>query len=80
MADRLAEGATPLKVLYDHGSASLVPMPTVSLATIRALVVAAHAAGMLVFAHVTTAAAAIDVVNQGVDILAHVPFEPLSPT
>ncbi|MGO1516812.1 MAG: amidohydrolase family protein [Arthrobacter sp.] len=80
VADRLAEGATHLKVLYDDGSTSPVPMPSLDLGTVRALVEAAHAAEIIVIAHVMTAAAAVDVVNQGVDVLAHVPFELLNPT
>lgn len=78
VADRLGEGATHLKILYDDGSTSPIPMPSLDLDTVRALTEAAHAAGMLVVAHVTAAAAAVDVVDQGVDVLAHVPFEPLS--
>lgn len=80
VADRKAEGSTHLKVLYDDGSTSPMPMPSLDLATVRALVVAAHEAGMLVVAHVTSAAAAVHVVEQGVDVLAHAPFEELNST
>lgn len=78
VADRVSEGATHLKILYDDGSTSPVPMPSLDLVTVRRLVEAAHARGLVVVAHVMTAGAAIDVVAQGVDVLAHVPFDLLS--
>lgn len=78
VADRRGEGATHLKVFYDDGSTAPMRMPSLDLPTVAALVRAAHTGGMLVVAHVTSAAAAVDVVAQGVDVLAHVPFEPLS--
>ena len=80
VADRKAEGSTHLKVLYDDGSTTPMPMPSLDLATVRSLVIAAHEAGMLVVAHVTSAAAAAQVVEQGVDVLAHSPFEALNDT
>ncbi|WP_410597618.1 amidohydrolase family protein [Amycolatopsis sp. lyj-23] len=79
VADRLAEGATHLKVLYDDGSSGgPMPLPSLDVPTIAALTEAAHAAGLLVAAHVSTARAAVDLLPTGVDVLAHIPFDALS--
>ncbi|WP_245617449.1 amidohydrolase family protein [Amycolatopsis taiwanensis] len=79
VADRLAEGAHHLKVLYDDGAGGgPMRMPSLDVPTVAALVDAAHQAGLLVVAHVTTASAAIDLLPTGVDVLAHVPFDPLA--
>ncbi|HEY3467401.1 MAG TPA: amidohydrolase family protein [Amycolatopsis sp.] len=78
VADRVAEGARHLKVLYDDGGPLRVP--SLDVPTVAALVSAAHGAGLLAVAHVTTAAAAVDLLPTGVDVLAHVPFDPLTAT
>ncbi|WP_081911129.1 amidohydrolase family protein [Amycolatopsis vancoresmycina] len=78
VADRIAEGATHLKVLYDDGTGGPMPMPSLDVPTIAALAEAAHAAGLLVAAHVSTARGAVDLLATGVDVLAHVPFDALS--
>ncbi|WP_410574682.1 amidohydrolase family protein [Amycolatopsis sp. cmx-4-61] len=79
VADRVAEGAAHLKVLYDDGSGGgPMPMPSLDVPTIAALTEAAHAAGLVVAAHVSTARAAVDLLPTGVDVLAHVPFDALS--
>ncbi|MGW0249054.1 HEAT repeat domain-containing protein [Nocardia goodfellowii] len=77
VAARVAEGATHLKVIYDDGSGSMLALPTLDEATIRALVLSAHDAGLPVVAHVATAEAAVVVARCGVDALAHVPFVPM---
>ena len=77
VADRRAEGASYLKVLYEGGRNIEWPMPALDLATIEALVAAAHRAGLLVAAHVHRAADAVDLVRRGVDVLAHVPTDDL---
>ena len=79
VADRLAEGATHIKVLYEDGSTSPHATPTLSLNAIRALVHAAHEANLIVVAHATTSKAAIQVIRCGVDVLAHAPFDELAP-
>ncbi|MEV4050563.1 amidohydrolase family protein [Amycolatopsis sp. NPDC049688] len=79
VAGRLAEGATHLKVLYDDGTGGPMPMPSPDVPTIAALTEAAHAAGVVVAAHVSTARAAMDLLPTGVDVLAHVPFDALAP-
>jgi imidazolonepropionase-like amidohydrolase len=68
--DRAAEGADYLKVYLEdpawYGS------PALSAATVRALVAAAHAHGMLAIAHADSAAMARMFIQAGGDGLAHV--------
>ncbi|MEU4247308.1 amidohydrolase family protein [Amycolatopsis sp. NPDC026612] len=78
VADRVAEGAAHLKVLYDDGTGGPMPMPSLDVPTIAALVEAGHAAALIVAAHVSTARGAVDLLPTGVDVLAHVPFDALS--
>ncbi len=78
VADRVAEGAAHLKVLYDDGTGGPMPMPSLDVPTIAALAEAGHAAGLVVAAHVSTARGAVDLLPTGVDVLAHVPFDALS--
>jgi imidazolonepropionase-like amidohydrolase len=78
VADRIAEGAAHLKVLYDDGTGGPMPMPSLDVPTIAALTEAAHAAGLVVAAHVSTARGAMDLLPTGVDVLAHVPFDALT--
>lgn len=78
VTDRIVEGADHLKVIYDDGSGVMLDIPALSLATIEALVGAAHRRGLLVAAHVSTAQGAVTVAGTGVDILAHAPMDPLS--
>ncbi|MFK4087128.1 amidohydrolase family protein [Kribbella sp. NPDC020789] len=79
VADRLAEGADHLKLIYDDGSGAAMNIPTLDEPTIRALVEAAHSNDLRVVAHVSTAAGAVKVVNCGVDVLAHAPSDLMSP-
>jgi imidazolonepropionase-like amidohydrolase len=78
VADRVAEGAAHLKVLYDDGTGGPMPMPSLDVPTIAALVEAAHRTGLVVAAHVSTARGAVDLLPTGVDVLAHVPFDALA--
>ena len=79
VADRLAEGATHVKVFYDDGTGGgPMPMPSLDVPTVTALVEAAHRAGLVVAAHVSTASGAMDLLPTEVDVLAHAPFDPLS--
>lgn len=75
---RVAEGATHLKVIYDDGSGVMLDIPSLDPPTIEALVAAAHAQGLPVVAHVSTAAGALTVARCGVDVLAHAPFDRMS--
>ncbi|HWD77429.1 MAG TPA: amidohydrolase family protein [Kribbella sp.] len=79
VADRIAEGADHLKLIYDDGAGAGMRMPTLDLRTVQALTSEAHAHGLTVVAHVSTAAAAVEVVECGVDVLAHAPSDLMSP-
>ncbi|GAA2838835.1 amidohydrolase family protein [Kribbella solani] len=79
VADRIAEGADHLKLIYDDGSGAGMDIPTLDEATLRALVDAAHDCGLTVVAHVSTAASAVKVVECGADVLAHAPSDLMSP-
>jgi imidazolonepropionase-like amidohydrolase len=78
VADRVAEGATHLKVLYDDGLGGPMAMPSLDVPTVAALVEAAHEVGLLVVAHISTARAAMDLLPTGVDVFAHMPFDSLA--
>jgi imidazolonepropionase-like amidohydrolase len=78
VADRIAEGADHLKLIYDDGSGAMMNIPTLSPPTVRALADEAHAHGLTVVAHVSTAAGAVAVVEGGADVLAHVPSDLMS--
>lgn len=73
VAERVAEGADYIKVIVEDprrmGPAAL------DVATITALVEAAHHAGLKVIAHVTTLVALINAADAGVDILTHAPLD-----
>jgi imidazolonepropionase-like amidohydrolase len=68
---RIAEGSDYLKIFAGTGGL----WPSLDSDTIRALVAAAHARGLVVVAHVNSAAGVNEVVAAGVDVLAHVPAE-----
>jgi imidazolonepropionase-like amidohydrolase len=71
VADRIAEGSDYLKIFSGVGGL----WPSLDSATITALVTAAHARGLLVVAHVSSAAGVEQVVSPGVDVMAHVPAD-----
>jgi len=73
VAERVLEGADYIKVIVEDprrmGTAAL------DVATIAALVKAAHQAGLKVIAHVTTLVALMNAANAGVDLLTHAPVD-----
>lgn len=71
VAERIAEGSDYLKII--SGVRGL--WPWLDSETIRALVVAAHARGLVVVAHVSSVAGVEEVVSAGVDVVAHVPVD-----
>ncbi|HZX01696.1 amidohydrolase family protein [Kribbella sp.] len=79
VADRIAEGADHLKLIYDDGSGAMLNIPTLPRDTIRALADEAHAHELTVVAHVSTAAGAVTVAECGVDVLAHAPSDLMTP-
>lgn len=73
VAERVSEGADYIKVIVEDprrmGDAAL------NVATIAALVEAAHQAGLKTIAHVTTLVALINAAEAGIDILTHAPLD-----
>jgi imidazolonepropionase-like amidohydrolase len=73
VAERVSEGADYIKVIVEDprimGSAAL------DGATITALAEAAHHAGLIIIAHVTTIAALTTAADAGVDVLTHAPLD-----
>lgn len=69
---RVGEGSDWLKIVYDDGGLYGADFPTIDEATLEALVSAAHERGLLAVVHVSTVAAARDIVDAGADGLAHV--------
>jgi imidazolonepropionase-like amidohydrolase len=71
VAERIAEGSDYLKIISGVGGL----WPSLDSETIRALVIAAHARGLLVVAHVSSTAGVEQVVSAGADVVAHVPAD-----
>ncbi len=73
VADRVSEGVDYIKVIVEDpgrmGAAAL------DVATIAALVEAAHKAGLKTIAHVTTLTALTNAADAGVDVLTHAPLD-----
>ncbi|MEU7474571.1 amidohydrolase family protein [Lentzea sp. NPDC042327] len=76
VADRVAEGVDHLKVISGVGGL----WPALDSATIAALVTAAHARGLVVVGHVSSAAGLDQLVPAGADVVAHVPTDDLDDT
>ncbi|TVS11949.1 MAG: amidohydrolase [Wenzhouxiangella sp.] len=72
VAARVAEGSDFIKIVIEPGRLWGTPRPTLDEPTVRALVTAAHAHGLMTLAHVSTEADAIMAVEAGVDGLVHV--------
>jgi imidazolonepropionase-like amidohydrolase len=70
------DGVDVIKVAVERGPQEAYPVP--STAVLRAVVDAAHGAGLRVVAHALTAEAVGRVLDAGVDELAHTPVEALS--
>ncbi|HEX7048762.1 MAG TPA: CIA30 family protein [Longimicrobiales bacterium] len=68
---RIAEGSDYIKIIYDDGAAYGVQFPTLDVATLRAVVAAAHARGKLAVVHIATLRDAREAVVAGADGLAH---------
>ena len=69
------DGVDVVKVAVERGPDDALPVP--STAVLRAVVEAAHGAGLNVVAHALTVEAVGRVIDAGVDELAHTPVEPL---
>jgi imidazolonepropionase-like amidohydrolase len=71
---RIADGSDYIKIIDEDNSefgGKVPPMPTLSPATIRALVAAAHRRGKLAVIHIQTEAQARTAIEAGADGLAH---------
>jgi len=66
-----ADGAICVKTFYEHGFAGVRNLPVPKAETIRELVQAAHAAGLPVLMHASSAEAQAFGLETGVDIIAH---------
>jgi len=71
VADRIAEGSDYLKVISGIGGV----WPSLDAATIAAVVAAAHSNGLIVVGHVSSVAGLEEVVDAGVDVVAHIPVD-----
>jgi imidazolonepropionase-like amidohydrolase len=73
VADRVADGADYIKIIVEDPD---VKGSTVfDIATIAALVEAAHQAGLKTIAHITSVAAFVLAADAGVDVLTHAPVD-----
>ncbi len=71
VAERIAAGSDYLKIISGTGGL----WPSLDPGTIQALVIAAHARGLVVVAHVSSTAGAGEVVSAGAGVVAHVPAD-----
>jgi imidazolonepropionase-like amidohydrolase len=71
VAARIAEGSDYIKIIAEPGSSFGRKLPTLDVATIKAIVEAAHKRGKLAVVHIQDYASAVDVLNAGADGLAH---------
>jgi imidazolonepropionase-like amidohydrolase len=76
---RIAEGSDFIKLVYDDGALFQIKWTTLSEATMRAVIEAAHKRGKLAVVHVSTAKAAQDAINAGADGLVHLFTDTLPP-
>jgi imidazolonepropionase-like amidohydrolase len=72
---RVADGSDFIKIILDDGSAYSFPRPTLDMATVSALIEAAHARGKTAVIHAATLKNCRDVLEAGVDGLAHLFFD-----
>ena len=78
VASKKAAGADAIKVVIEDGPPPWYPKPRLLDAQIRAIVTAAHASSMPVFAHISTAEQVQTALNAGVDGIMHAPTDLMS--
>jgi hypothetical protein len=71
IARRITEGSDHIKVFYDKWKGAAVP--SLSAATLNALVRASHDRGLKVYVHNASEAASEDVIRSGADVNIHAP-------
>ncbi len=69
---RIAEGSDYIKIVFDDGSSYGMSLATIDVATLRAVVAAAHKRGKLAVVHIGSLAAARQAVEAGADGLVHI--------
>jgi imidazolonepropionase-like amidohydrolase len=69
---RIAEGSDYIKIIYDNGSAYGGTIPTLTKEEVAAVAAAAHKRNKIAVAHIGSQAGARDVIEAGVDGLAHI--------
>lgn len=69
--DRLAEGVDYIKLMHESGTVMGQSFPKPSLPLQKAIISAAHQAGLLVVAHSTCLADTIEILHAGVDGMTH---------
>ena len=76
VAARIAGGAEWIKIAVEDAAAMMKePVPVLDAATVAACAEAAHAAGLKIYAHVSTVAEAKEALDAGIDGLAHSPYD-----
>jgi imidazolonepropionase-like amidohydrolase len=75
--EELDQGADLLKVAVEDGIAGQTNLPVLSPEAVAAIVATAHARGTVVSAHVTDARFMQQVLDAGVDDVAHVAWDPI---
>lgn len=68
---RIAEGSDWIKIVYDDGHTYGMSTPTLDVATMRAVIAAAHRRGKLAVVHIGDLAGARAAIDAGADGLAH---------
>ncbi len=76
IADRAAEGADFIKVIYEAGESVGRPIATHAASTLPRIVAAAHSHGLLAVFHISTAKSAREAIAAGADGLVHVFYDP----
>ena len=74
IADRAAEGAAFIKVIYEPGSVDQ-PLPTHAASTLPRIVAAAHSHDLMAVFHASTAKSAQEAIAAGADGLVHVFYD-----
>ncbi len=68
---RIREGSDYIKIVYDDGHVYGISLPTISRATLTALIIAAHKRGKLAVVHIGSGDDARAAIEAGADGLAH---------
>src|SRR5262245_9515048 len=68
---RLAEGSDYIKIVYDDGKTYRMNIPTLSSATLQAVIEATHRRGRIAVVHIGSQAGAREAIGDGADGLAH---------